>query len=96
MKSFTSVEELTTQVCLALKVPTAKLQLIYYEPGHGTKGKKVFINDDDDIDDPKKLYDKKDVLLWCYDPCVEQPIRSKKRSQAGSDKNNEGHALKVC
>ena len=90
MKSFTSVEELTTQVCLALKVPTTKLQLGYYEPGHGTKGKKVFINDDNDIDDMKKLYDKKkDVLLWCRDPCVEQPIRSKKRSHAGSDKDND-------
>jgi len=73
-----------------LKVPITKLQLGYYEPGHGTKGKKVFINDDDDIDDMKKLYDKKkDVLLWCHDPCVEQPIRSKKRSNVGSDKDND-------
>ena len=74
---------------MALKAPTNKIQLGFYEPGHGTKGKKVFINDDDDINDMKKIYEKKkEVLLWCYDPSVEQPNHTKKRSHAG-DKDSE-------
>ena len=40
LKPFTSIEELTLQVCVALKAPTNKIQLDFYEPGHGTKGRK--------------------------------------------------------
>ena len=37
----------------------------------------------------KKLYKKKkEVLLWCYDPSVEQPNHTKKHSHAG-DKDSE-------
>ena len=89
MKSFTTVEELTEQVCVALRSPTNKIQLGFYKPGHGTKGKKVFINDNEDINDMKSVYDnKKEVLLWCYDPSFEQPNHTKKRPHAG-DKDSE-------
>ena len=74
---------------MALRSPTNKIQLGFYKPGHGTKGKKVFINDDEDINDMKKVYDnKKEVLLWCYDPSFEQPNRTKKCPHTG-DKDPE-------
>jgi len=74
-----SVQLLTEQVLQLLKAPSTELQLGYYEPGHGTRGKKRYITDDDDLGKMKTLYErKKELLLWCYDPFVERPPNAKK------------------
>ena len=51
---------------------TGQLEFGYYEPGHGTKGKKRWLTCDEDMEDMKELYTKKkiEVLLWCYDPSI--------------------------
>ena len=39
----------------------------YIEPGHGTKGKMVFLSDDDDLYEMYVVHKRKpEVLLWCY------------------------------
>ena len=81
LQAFTSVHQLTEQICQALK-STSQIQLGYYEPGHGAKGKKRYITDNDDIEEMKKVYEKKkEVLLWCYDPFIVQPANTKKRQR---------------
>ena len=78
-----SVQLLTEQALQLLKAPSTELQLGYYEPGHGTRGKKRYIMDDDDLEEMKTLYErKKEVLLWCYDPFVERPPSAKKHKSA--------------
>ena len=57
--AFTSVHELTQQICQILKSPTTQIQLGYYEPGHGTKEKKRYITDDGDIEEMRMLHNKK-------------------------------------
>ena len=85
--AFTSVHELTQQICEMLKSPTTQIQLGYYEPGHGAKGKKRYITDDD-IEEMKMLYDqKKEVLLWCYDPFIVQSSNTKKRQRTDESDN---------
>jgi len=42
LSDFVTVEDLMKQVYLILKSPNYNLQLGYYEPGHGTKGKRDF------------------------------------------------------
>lgn len=68
---------------------TSQIQLGYYEPGHGSKGKKRYITDDD-IEEMKVLYKKKkEVLLWCYDPFAIQPPANTKKRQHTSDTDKE-------
>ena len=62
-----------------------EVEMGYIEPGHGGKGRKVWIYDEKDVDKMYEAYaNKKRVLLWCYS----QPTIQKKStdSQAKSDK----------
>ena len=73
--SLTTVLDLKDHVCSCLKVPDidrGQFELGYYEPGHGTKGKKRWLTCDEDMEDMKESYKKKktEVLLWCYDPSI--------------------------
>ena len=71
-----------------LKSPTTQIQLGYYEPGHGTKEKKRYITDDDDIEEMRMLHNKKkEVLLWCYDPFIVQSHNTKKRQRTDKSDN---------
>ena len=50
------------------KLPDLKsVEMGYVEPGHGMKGRKIWIHTDDDV---KMMYEKygkkKTILLWCY------------------------------
>ena len=39
----------------------------YVEPGHGMKGRKIWIHTDEDLKMMNEKHDKKrSVLLWCY------------------------------
>ena len=43
------------------------VHLATLEPGHGTKGKMVFLSDDDDLYEMYVVHKRKpEVLLWCY------------------------------
>ena len=76
MSDFFTVEELRKQVGLILKSPKSDIQLGYYEPGHGTIGKKRFLSD---VIEMKQVHERKrEVLLWCYDPCIPNPKASKR------------------
>lgn len=45
----------------------------YIEPGHGWKGKQLWLNNDDDIEDLYRACQKmKTILLWCYLPDITQ------------------------
>ena len=54
------------------------------EPGHGMKGRKIWINTDDDV---KMMYEKhvtkKSVLLWCYTAAAEKKDEGAKASGSG-------------
>ena len=84
LQAFTLVQQRTPNV-------KSQIQLGYYEPGHGTKGKKRYItDDDDDIEEMKRMHEKKkEVLLWCYDPFVVQPSANTKKRQNTGDTDKE-------
>ena len=67
-----------------------KLEFGYIEPGHGLKGKKEWILDDDDLKhflDKYQSNNKKELTLWCYSQgpshCKEVK-RGSKRSRSKS------------
>ena len=90
--SLTTLSELKEHVCSCLKIPDndhRQFELGYYEPGRGTKAKKRWLTDADDLEDLKKVYKKKkEILLWCYNPSI-QPV-SKKRGRGGVDTGDAG------
>jgi len=62
------------------------VEMGYVEPGHGMKGKKVWLYTDGDV---KKMYEhysgKPSICLWCYTCCVkkkDQPTTSTKESSS--------------
>ena len=72
-------------VCSTFQVPDKELadvELGYHERGHGAKGKKRWLVDDDDLKDMKEHFEgkKAENLLWCYNPII-----SRKRSRGDSD-----------
>ena len=94
LQAVASVQQLTEQVLQLLKAPTTEIQLGYYEPGHGTRAKKRYIIDDEDIEEMKNLYEKKkEVLLWCYDPYIVQPSSVRKRKR--TDENDKSQKLRT-
>ena len=63
-----------------------EVEMGYFEPGHGSKGRKVWLYDDDDILDMYEKHDtKKRITLWCYSGPTNQPARNKPPSSAKSD-----------
>ena len=62
--------------------------------GHGTKGKKRWLTDIEDIDEMKKLYvKKKEVLLWCYDPSI-TPTKKRSSTQRQIDCDDSAESTK--
>ena len=61
-----------------------KLEFGYIKPGHGLKGKKEWILDDDDAKELLKSEKKKEFTLWCY---KEAPLSSKGESKKGSKRS---------
>ena len=50
---------------------TGMMSIGYVEPGHGWKGKQMWLNNDEDIDDLYRVCRKvKTILLWCYLPDI--------------------------
>ena len=44
----------------------SSVEMGYLESGHGTKGRKVWLCDDDDLSKMYKESKGKKILLWCY------------------------------
>ena len=66
-----------------------KLEFGYVEPGHGLKGKKEWIFDDDDVKEFLTKFNskkKKEFTLWCYSQgrshCKNESKRGAKRSRS--------------
>ena len=91
LADFVTLEQLTQQVELILKSPNGEpIQLGYYEPGHGTKGKKRFPFNDEDVLEMKEVYEmKKDILLWCYDPSIPclKPAKKPRDGESAAEPN---------
>ena len=59
----------------------------YIEPGHGWKGKQVWLNSDEDITDLYVVCSKvKDILLWCYLPTEK---KRKHKTEFHEEKQNK-------
>ena len=87
LSSFSSLRDMKEQVCSILKAPNIHhFVLGYYEPGHGSKGKKRWLMDNDDVREMLKIYSKKkEILLWCHDPEVEVNTAVKNRKRKVTD-----------
>ena len=73
---------LVTKVPADIESPNFELVNVgYIEPGHGLKGKKQWLNTDDDV---KVMYEKHQgktgILLWAYS-CVKKSDKAKKSSK---------------
>ena len=65
-----------------------KLEFGYVEPGHGLKGKKEWIVDDDDMQEFWEKYrGKKEVTLWCYSQRPSHCKEAKRRSKRSRSKS---------
>ena len=87
------------------KVPTVpdfcmpdfqQVELGYFEPGHGTKGRKLWLYSDNDLKEMYCIYStpgRRVILLWCY---TQTKTKSKvsKSAKAESSKST-GESLKV-
>ena len=87
LSTVSSLAEMKEQICTALKVPIVNdLVLGYYEPGHGSKGKKRWLMDIEDVQEMLKLYTKKkEILLWCHDPKIEDTTSVKRKRKVTED-----------
>lgn len=71
----------------------------YTEPGHGAKGRQMWLETEDDLHENVP-----DILLWCYMKAEwedDRPIRARKRhrqtlSQCRSHDQSVLHLLKSC
>ena len=92
---FSSLVELSEQVGSILEVSdTSHFVIGYYEPGHGSKGKKRWLMDDEDVQEMLRMYTKKkEILLWCHDPDIEQLQTVKRKRKSAAD--DEGQTPKA-
>lgn len=78
-------------------VPNLKeVEMGYIEPGHGGKGRKVWICDDKDVD---KMYEthvnKKRILLWCYSQSTTQAKSADSQSKSDKVNTSSGYLTQV-
>ena len=88
-KHCSSLQEL--QHFIGINLPTSItppdfsiVEMGYVEAGHGAKGRKVWLFDDDDVKEMYKCNQKKKILLWCY---TEETRKKTLRKQTSSDKD---------
>ena len=90
---FTSLEELRKFIGRNLPsdvedVP--ELELGYIEPGHGSKGKKIWVCSDMDLKEMYQLHKgKRQVNLWCYTQKKAKTSTGKKRPRSSSADSDE-------
>ena len=67
----------------------------FIEPGHGGKGRKVWLFDDNDV---QRMYEahihKKQILLWCYTSHKKSPADLQKKSDNATKSTNYGTQVK--
>ena len=69
-----------------------EVDLGYFEPGHGAKGKKVWLCQDSDLKPMYKCHaTKRMISCWCYS---EKKSRKRSRSPSNKSSNYEAHSSK--
>lgn len=91
-KKFSSIEDLRVEL---KSMNMATRDIGYIVPGHGAKGRQMWLGTQEDLDEMYKIIDKKvkrEMLLWCYKTEVEDspPVRSRKRPLSPSNNNMVG------
>lgn len=89
-RKFKSIEDLRTEL---KSMDVATRDIGYIKPGHGAKGKQMWLGTQEDLDEMYEPLDKKanrEILLWCYmkkDGEDDPPGKSRKRplSQVDND-----------
>ena len=62
-----------------------KVEMGYIEPGHGGKGRKVWIFDDGDVQRMYEAYtNKKWILLWCYTEPIQKKVTDTQEKSDGA------------
>ena len=72
-------------------IDVATKDIGYIEPGHGAKGKQVWLGSQEELDEMYMLLDKKikrEILLWCYP--LTTTSRKRPLSPSNSDSNSTG------
>ena len=89
-KSFSELKEfISSNLPSTIEAPNLQeVEMGFIEPGHGSKGRKVWLFDDNDV---QKIYEvhlhKKQILLWCYTHVSAQKKSSENVSKLGSGSN---------
>ena len=86
---FASVEQLQQTIRDVFDAGNKTVEIGYIESGHGMKGKKRWIFEDNDLEEMYEHYKGgREILMWCYDPKVDIPCSRKQRraSSEGSTK----------
>ena len=64
-----------------------KVEMGYIEPGHGGKGRKVWMHDDGDVQRMYEAYgNKKWILLWCYTEPTQKKVTDTQEKSDGATK----------
>ena len=76
-----------------MEVPN-EAEMGYIEPGHGGKGRKIWLHDDSELEHMYDIFkDKKRILLWCYTSCPEAR-KKKDDTQTKADSSNYSAQVK--
>ena len=85
---FASVEQLQQTIRDVFDAVSKIVEIEYIESGHGMKGKKRWIFEDNDLEMYEHYKGGREILIWCSDPKVDIPCSRKQRraSSEGSTK----------
>lgn len=97
LATVTELREFMSSACDVEDI--AKVDIGYVEPGHGSKGKKVWICSDDDVKAMYKAHKGRLINLWCYTEKQSCSSKGKKRSRShngdkGTGSKYESHSAK--
>lgn len=92
-EKFLSIKAL--RECLAAQLGENILDVGYIEPGHGLKGKQIWLTEDDDFEDMYSRFKKHEITLWCHvqkdTATQENQQSSRKRSPANDHRETDKH-----
>ena len=79
-------------------IDVATKDIGYIEPGHGAKGKQVWLGSQEELDEMYVLLDKKikrEILLWCYmkSEVEDNPLTTTSRKRPLSPSNSDSNSI---
>lgn len=92
-QKFSSVEDLRMEL---QSLDVADKDVGYIEPGHGAKGRQMWLETQEDLDEMYTTHGKRiksEILLWCYmkaEAGSDQQVRSRKRPLSPSNSDSTG------